>query len=61
MNFLVHSDRKGIGRYMNIHIFPHLGYFWDANLIYIMIIEHIETTQRSGKVDGVCAFMRNII
>ena len=46
---------------MNIRVFTHWRDSWNANSSFIMIIEHIGTMQRSGEVDGVCVFMRNII
>ena len=46
---------------MNVRISTHWGHLWDGNTSSIMIIEHIGTTQRSGEVDGMCAFLRDII
>ena len=46
---------------INIRIFTHWGHLWGANTSSIMIIEHIGTTQRSGEVDGICAFLGDII
>ena len=44
-----------------IRILPHWGHLWDANTSSIMIIEHIGMTQRSWKVDGMCALVGNIL
>ena len=52
---------KGLPILMNVRIFTHWGHLWGANTSSIMIIEHIGTTQRSGAVDGVCAFLGDII
>ena len=52
---------KGSPSIMNVRISTHWGHFWDANTSSIMIIEHIETAHRSGEVDGMCAFLGDII
>ena len=52
---------KGSPSIIVIRIFTHLGHLWNANTSSIMIIEHIGTTQRSGEVDGMCAFLGDII
>ena len=44
-----------------IRILTHWGNLWGVNTSSIMIIEHIEMTQRSGEVDGMCAFLGDII
>ena len=44
-----------------IRILTHWEHLWDVNTSSIMIIEHIGTTQRSGEVDGMCAFLGDII
>ena len=44
-----------------IRILTHWGNLWGANTSYIMIIEHIGATQRSGEVDSMCAFLGDII
>ena len=46
---------------ISIRILPHWGHLWSINTSSIMIIEHIGTTQRSGEVDGMCAFLGDII
>ena len=52
---------KGSPSIMNVRILTYWGHLWDANISSIMIIEHIGTTQRSGEVDGMCAFLGDII
>lgn len=52
---------KGSPSIMNVRILTHWGNLWGANTSSIMIIEHIGTTQRSEEVDGVCAFLGDII
>ena len=52
---------KGSPSIMNVRILTHWEHLWGANTSSIMIIEHIGTTQRSGKVDGVCALEGDII
>ena len=52
---------KGSPIIMNIRILTHWEHLWGVNTSSIMIIEHIGTTQRSGEVDGICAFLGDII
>ena len=52
---------KGSPSIINVRILTHWEHPWDANTSSIMIIEHIRTTQRSREVDGVCAFLGDII
>ena len=52
---------KGSPSIINVRILTHWGHLWSVNTSSIMIIEHIGTTQRSGEVDGMCAFLGDII
>ena len=52
---------KGSPSIMNVRILTHWEHLWGANTSSIMMIEHIGMTQWSGEVDGICAFLGNII
>ena len=55
------SVNKGSPSTINIRILTHWRHLWDVNTSFIMIIEHIRMTQRSGEVDGMCALVGDII
>ena len=46
---------------IDIRIFTHWEHLLGGNTLYIIIIEHTGTTQRSEEVDGMCAFLGDII